>query len=88
MVHHGYPGGAPGGFRVRAESTNGTVCVIVSDGGAGVVPRSDSPGLGLGFPLMGLLTDELRIDPGEDGTGTVVSMRFTAAGAHARLGAR
>src|SRR3954470_11653102 len=59
-VHHGYRGGDSGAFLVHAESVGGAVCVTVSDGGAGIVPRSDSQGLGLGLPLMGLLTDDLE----------------------------
>ena len=88
VVHHGYRGGASGAFRVHAESVEGAVLVTVSDDGSGVAPRSDSPGLGLGLPLMGLLTDDLSIAHPDEGTGTVVSMRFTAAGAHRRLAAR
>jgi serine/threonine-protein kinase RsbW len=88
VVHHGYRGGGSGAFRVCAESVAGAVCVTVSDDGAGIVPRSDSPGLGLGLPLMGLLTDELEFATADDGTGTVVTMRFTAAGARGRLASR
>jgi serine/threonine-protein kinase RsbW/stage II sporulation protein AB (anti-sigma F factor) len=88
VVHHGYRTGSSGTFRVRAESVEGAVCVTVSDDGGGILPRSDSPGMGLGLPLMGLLTDELEIATADDGTGTVVCMHFTAAGAHGRLAAR
>jgi anti-sigma regulatory factor (Ser/Thr protein kinase) len=87
-VHHGYRGASPGAFRVRAESAGEEVCVTVSDDGGGVMPRSDSPGLGLGLPLMGLLADELQIATADGGTGTIVSMRFTAGGARGRLAAR
>ena len=88
VVLHGYRGEDPGAFRVSAQSVDGAVCVTVSDDGAGILPRSDSPGLGLGLPLMGLLTDELEFATADDGTGTVVTMRFTAAGARGRLAAR
>ena len=86
-VTHGYRDGDPGVFRVRAESVNEAICVTVSDDGVGLLPRSDSPGLGLGLPLMALLTDRLKIATADDGTGTVVTMRFTAAGARGRLAA-
>src|SRR4051812_45953490 len=88
VVHHGYRGENSGAFLIHAESVGGAVWVTVSDDGAGIVPRSDSQGLGLGLPLMGLLTDDLEFGSAEDGTGTVVTMRFTAAGARGRLAAR
>ena len=86
VVQHGYRGADRGSFRVHAESGEGAVFVTVSDDGVGVVPRADSPGTGLGLPLIGLLSDESQI--ATDGTGTVVGMRFTAAGARERLAAR
>src|SRR5690349_1661210 len=76
VVNHGYRDGASGAFRLHAECTDEGVCVTVSDEGAGMVLRSDSPGLGLGLPLMGLLTDRLEISAADHGPGTVVSMRF------------
>ena len=88
VVHHGYLSGSSGAFRVCAESVEGGVSVTVSDDGGGILPRSDSPGLGLGLPLMAVLTDRLEIGAGEDGIGTVISMHFTPAGAHARLATR
>ena len=88
VVHHGYRGGGSGAFRVCAESVDGAVVVTVSDDGGGMLPRADSPGLGLGLPLMASLTDQLEITAGDAGTGTVVCRRFTAAGAHGRLAAR
>src|SRR4051794_38741546 len=88
VVNHGYRGGDSGAFLVHAESLGEAVCVTVSDEGAGIVPRSDSQGLGLGLPLMGLLTDDLEFATADDGTGTIVTMRFTAAGARGRLAAR
>ena len=83
-VVHGYTDRAEGSFRVVAESTNGAVRVTVSDDGGGMVPRPDSPGLGLGLPLMASLTDVLEVRPASDGAGTVVSMLFTAEGARGR----
>ena len=84
VVQHGYRDGDSGAFRIRAGSLEGGVCVIVSDDGRGMLSGPAKPGLGLGLPLMAVLTDRLEIGAGEDGAGTVVCMHFTAAGADAR----
>src|SRR3712207_7311397 len=49
---------------------------IVSDIGRGVVPRPDSPGLGLGLPLMSTLALSVAIGDGENNRGTEVRMSF------------
>lgn len=84
-VVHGYRDTIRGIFRVRAQRNNGSVCVTVSDDGSGMAPRADSPGLGLGLPLMAALTDRLEVAPAFDGAGTVVRMHFSAAGAARRI---
>jgi len=66
-------------FHVAAERDGGTVRATVSDEGGGMVPRTDSPGLGLGLPLLGSLTDAFEVRPPARGGGTVVEMRFSAA---------
>jgi serine/threonine-protein kinase RsbW len=50
--------------------------IVVSDDGCGMQPRLDSPGLGLGLPLISQLTE--RVDFGANGgsSGTVVTMDF------------
>lgn len=85
VVVHGYRDGDVGSFGVSAESAGTSVLVTVTDEGGGMAPRPDSPGLGLGLPLMAALTDSLEVRPALDGTGTIVSMLFTAAGARERL---
>jgi serine/threonine-protein kinase RsbW/stage II sporulation protein AB (anti-sigma F factor) len=47
----------------------------VRDEGRGVVPRADSPGLGLGLPLIATLTESLELGTGED-NATEVRMTF------------
>ena len=71
-------------FRVAARRMGDAVTVTVADTGCGMKPRADSPGAGLGLPLIAALSDhvDFRSDP-HDG-GTVVAMSFTRAGAHAR----
>ena len=49
--------------------------MTVSDEGAGMRARADSPGMGLGLALIANACDELAVDAGADG-GTVVRMTF------------
>ena len=53
--------------------------VRVTDNGSGMAPHNDSPGLGLGLPLIRHLTDqfEYRLPPGS--VGTELWMRFRLA---------
>jgi anti-sigma regulatory factor (Ser/Thr protein kinase) len=84
VVAHGYRTSEGNGdgksFRLVAERDGTIVSVTVSDDGDGMTPRSDSPGLGLGLPLIATLSDEVTISPVASGTGTVVAMRFFGAG--------
>lgn len=74
-VTHAYPDG-PGEFEVRAEQVEGQVVVEVHDEGVGMSPRLDSPGLGVGLPMMAMLADSVQIDR-PPGGGTHVRMRFS-----------
>jgi serine/threonine-protein kinase RsbW/stage II sporulation protein AB (anti-sigma F factor) len=80
VVIHAYRDREPGWFHVTVEVDGGAVHVGVTDDGCGVSPRPDSPGIGLGMPLMASVTEALHVLPGEDGSGTVVAMRFRPAG--------
>ncbi len=51
------------------------LAVHVQDDGMGLIPRSDSPGLGLGLCLMAHETDRFEIR-GAPGGGTEVVLRF------------
>lgn len=76
-------------FRVAARRLGEAVAITVADNGSGMQPRPDSPGAGLGLPLIATLSDHVDVRTGADGTGSVVAMQFTAAGAHGRtLGPR
>lgn len=65
----------PGRMTVLVEKPDDVLCVTVLDDGLGIAPRVDSPGLGMGLPLISHYTDalELRTRPGG---GSEVSMRF------------
>jgi|SRR5438067_13127222 serine/threonine-protein kinase RsbW len=78
-VVHAYPDGTAG----RLEATVGWVeeelTITVRDRGKGFAPRVDSPGLGLGLPVIGSLARKLEIRT-PPGGGTEVAMTFVAAG--------
>jgi serine/threonine-protein kinase RsbW/stage II sporulation protein AB (anti-sigma F factor) len=69
--------GAAATFRVMVKQARGIVTITVTDDGAGMSPRPDSPGLGLGLPLIATLAQKLEIGPAAGG-GTVVAMVFEA----------
>jgi anti-sigma regulatory factor (Ser/Thr protein kinase) len=72
---HAYVSMTPGAMTLVAAVSRGSLRVTVTDEGRGMVPRTDSPGLGLGLGLMGRLTDVIEISsPG--GRGTEVCLRF------------
>jgi anti-sigma regulatory factor (Ser/Thr protein kinase) len=50
--------------------------VSVTDNGSGMAPRDDSPGLGLGLPLIRHLADQFDHRRPAGGTGTELWMRF------------
>jgi anti-sigma regulatory factor (Ser/Thr protein kinase) len=52
--------------------------VVVADNGSGLRPRPDSPGLGLGLPLISQLADDVEITTPPAG-GTEVRMDFGLA---------
>ena len=74
VVVHAYPGGE-GPIRLRATVTDGMLRVVVSDEGRGILPRADSPGLGLGLPLIAQMAAGFEVHERDDG-GTEVRMRF------------
>jgi anti-sigma regulatory factor (Ser/Thr protein kinase) len=68
-----------GTVSIRAQRLDGALHVEVTDEGRGIAPRLDSPGAGLGLPLLAQLTSHLEID-GDNPTGTTLHMRFDLAG--------
>jgi serine/threonine-protein kinase RsbW len=73
-VLHAYIEREPGPVLVLARITRGRLIVTVADQGRGMVPRLDSPGLGVGLPIAGKLARDVRIEA--DGGGTIVSASF------------
>jgi anti-sigma regulatory factor (Ser/Thr protein kinase) len=74
VVVHAYPNGE-GPLGVRAGVEDEIVTIVVVDRGRGITPRPDSPGLGLGLPLIATLADSLELGTGEAGE-TEVRMTF------------
>jgi serine/threonine-protein kinase RsbW/stage II sporulation protein AB (anti-sigma F factor) len=66
---------ADGELEVRAFVNATELVVIVRDTGLGLAPRPDSPGLGLGMPLMASVTKRFQVV--SDGrSGTEIHMAF------------
>ena len=65
----------PGPVHVRAELDDAQLRVVVADDGRGMRPRPDSPGLGLGLPLIAQLAEAFEVESGPAG-GTSLCMRF------------
>lgn len=75
-VLHAYADRRDGKFEVSAElADDGDLQVRVRDHGSGMAPRVDSPGLGVGLPVMAAIADTLEIDA-PPGVGTIVRMTF------------
>jgi stage II sporulation protein AB (anti-sigma F factor) len=78
-VIHAYEG-SPGMIHVRAQARCGGLSISVIDDGAGLRPRLDRRGMGLGLALIAQAADELAIHKRPTG-GTELTMRF-AVNAH------
>ena len=75
VVVHAYPG-REGVMEVEARPVDRTLSMVVRDHGLGIVPRADSPGLGLGLPMIASLSDSVEIRGGADDGDTEVIMTF------------
>src|ERR671927_728829 len=74
VVVHAYPDGE-GPMGLRAAVDDGVLRVVVVDEGRGILPRADSPGLGLGLPLIATLAESLELGTGR-GDETELRMTF------------
>lgn len=74
VVLHAYRETDAGRMHVHALVEAGDLLVVVADHGVGIRPRPDSPGLGLGLPLIGQLTEDLSVEC-RNGTNRL-TMRF------------
>ena len=69
-----------GDLRLSVRVEDGELQLVIADRGAGLEPRTDSPGLGLGLPIMAHLTDRFEIVSGPDGTEIHLAFRCAQAG--------
>src|SRR5262249_15597756 len=78
VVQHAYrpPTGEPGPLDVEAWREDDFLVVAVRDYGLGLRPRPDSPGAGLGLPLMAALCDRVEVRRTEEPPRTELVMRF------------
>lgn len=75
VVVHAYERDDIGDLEVDATIDDQLMTVIIRDNGRGILPRPDSPGLGLGLPLIATLAETLEL--GTDGDEhTEVRMTF------------
>lgn len=64
VILHAYRTGdhdAAGRLHVHVVRDGNVFEVVVADHGVGFQPRTDSPGLGLGLPLIGQLTEDFEV---------------------------
>jgi serine/threonine-protein kinase RsbW/stage II sporulation protein AB (anti-sigma F factor) len=81
VILHAYPpDDDPGPVHLVVEVSRGTVHVTVADEGRGMAPRFDSPGAGLGLPIIANVATRLELGPaGEAGTELRMSFDGLAA---------
>ena len=80
VVMHAYAGRQPGKVTVQAWVDADHLTVRVLDDGHGLIPRPDSPGLGLGLGLMAQMADDFHVSNRDGTPGTTVSLRFLLRG--------
>jgi anti-sigma regulatory factor (Ser/Thr protein kinase) len=78
VVVRAYREAEPGALELEARRPDGYICLYVRDRGAGLTPRVDSPGPGLGLSIIGNSAASVELRRPATG-GTEVAMRFDLA---------
>jgi serine/threonine-protein kinase RsbW len=79
VVRHAYRDArAPGEIEITASRDGHRLVIAVRDRGCGLTPRIDSPGLGLGLPVIAAVSDRMEVHDAAGG-GTLVTMEFALA---------
>jgi serine/threonine-protein kinase RsbW len=86
VVVHAYPDRGDGPMEVLATLGGQELTVVVRDEGKGIGPRPDSPGLGLGLPLIASLTESVQLTRDRE-ERTEVRMTFSLTDAPHHYGA-
>jgi serine/threonine-protein kinase RsbW/stage II sporulation protein AB (anti-sigma F factor) len=73
-IVHAYRDGRVGDVEVTVHDADDHLLVTVRDYGIGLSPRVDSPGMGVGLPLIGTLADDVQLERLDD--GTAITMTF------------
>jgi serine/threonine-protein kinase RsbW len=76
VVMHAYVGGEPGDLEVEAQPDGDLLRIVVRDEGQGLEPRPDSPGAGLGLPLIAALAEWVEVHRNETSHSTELVMTF------------
>ena len=71
---------APGYLEIRACRVDAVLTVEVADDGRGMVPRIESPGLGLGLGLIAQMADVFEIRTERKRRGLTLRMQFDLDG--------
>jgi serine/threonine-protein kinase RsbW len=83
VVVHAYPDGQEGPLEVLATLGGEHLTVVVRDEGKGIAARTDSPGLGLGLPLIASLAESVQLGHGNE-RRTEVCMTFSLSDSSTR----
>jgi len=70
---------APGEIHVTVTIYGDELLVSVADEGTGMRPRMDSPGAGLGLPIIATLADRFEVQQQPGGTRLLLGFRLAAA---------
>jgi serine/threonine-protein kinase RsbW/stage II sporulation protein AB (anti-sigma F factor) len=80
-VIHAYPADSVGLVTVQAWAAGGRIVVLVCDDGCGMIPRHDSPGLGLGLPIIARVAERVEIENPAPRSGVRLRMTFPLSSA-------